>query len=84
MGVAERQPRNHLRPASIPNFGATVDSVTINGNMIRAAVVLVVALTLAGLFYQFAGDIRMSLFVFLVTAFAGSLFAMISIVTREN
>ncbi|GAA3397222.1 hypothetical protein [Cryptosporangium minutisporangium] len=51
---------------------------------IRGAGILLVALVLSGSFYQFAQDVRMSLFVFLVTAFAGSLFAMISIVTREN
>ncbi|SHN37010.1 hypothetical protein [Cryptosporangium aurantiacum] len=58
--------------------------MTKYSNAIRVVSVLAVALVLAGLFYQFAQDFRMSLFVFLVTAFAGSLFAMISIVTREN
>ena len=51
---------------------------------LRWALVLVIALAVSGLFFQFAQDVRMSLFVFLVTAFAGSMFTMISIVTREN
>ena len=58
--------------------------VTKYGNTLRWASVVLVATALAGLFYQVAGDVRMSLFVFLVTVFAGSMFAMISIVTREN
>lgn len=45
---------------------------------------MVIALAMAGLFYQFAGDARMSIFIFLVTAFAGSMFMMISMVTRGN
>jgi len=58
--------------------------VTKYSDTVRWAAVVLIASALAGLFYQFAGDVRMSLFVFLVTAFAGSMFAMISIVTREN
>ena len=59
-------------------------SVIKNSNALRGIAVVVVALAIAGLFYQFAHDVRMSVFIFLVTAFAGSMFAMISIVTREN
>ncbi|WP_170323446.1 hypothetical protein [Cryptosporangium phraense] len=55
-----------------------------NSNAVRGALVVVAALALAVLFYQFAHDIRMSLFIFLVSLFAGSMFTMISIVTREN
>jgi hypothetical protein len=46
--------------------------------------VVFVSLVAAALFYEFAHDVRMSAFIFLVTAFAGSLFTMISIVTKES
>jgi hypothetical protein len=58
--------------------------VTKSHTLMPALGVLAVSLAFAGLFYHFAGDLRMSLFIFLVTAFGGSLFTMISIVTREN
>jgi hypothetical protein len=50
----------------------------------RAGGVLFVAIALAFAFFQFAHDIRMSLFIFLVTAFAGSMFSMITVVTKEG
>ncbi|MFI5958029.1 hypothetical protein [Cryptosporangium sp. NPDC051539] len=58
--------------------------MTKYSNALRGALVGVVALAIAGLFYQLVHDVRMSIFVFLVSVFAGSMFAMISIVTREN
>lgn len=58
--------------------------VTKFSNILRGSVVVVVALALAVLFYQFAHDVGMSIFIFLLAAFAGSLFVTISVVTREN
>jgi hypothetical protein len=52
--------------------------------LIRTLGVVFVSLALGFLFYQFAHDIRSSVFIALVTAFAGSMFTMISIVTKES
>jgi hypothetical protein len=50
----------------------------------RSVGVLFVSLAFAVFFYVLAHDVRMSAFIFLVTAFAGSMFAMISVVTKES
>ena len=67
--------------ATVPCDGSIVKK---NSNAIRIAAVLLVSAVLGGLFYRFAHDVRMSLFIALVAAFAGGMFTMISIVTREN
>ena len=50
----------------------------------RALATLVVSALLGAALYRFSGDPRMSLFVFLATAFCGYMYTMISLATREE
>ncbi|EXG81845.1 hypothetical protein CryarDRAFT_2966 [Cryptosporangium arvum DSM 44712] len=50
----------------------------------RAITTIVVSIILGVVLYQFSGDPRMSLFVFLATAFCGYMYTMISVATREE
>jgi len=50
----------------------------------RALATVVLATVLGIALYRFSGDPRMSLFVFLATAFCGYLYTMITVATREE
>ena len=77
-------PRSSLLPQASPTNPCDGSGVTNFATIKRAVAIVFVSLLVGGLFYEFAHDLRMSAFIFLVTAFAGSMFTMISVVTREG
>lgn len=71
------------KPLSPAPTRATLPPVKTNGAAKRVVGVGVVVVALTGLSYKVVGDIRMAVFVFLLTLFAGSLVAMLSLATSE-